>query len=378
MIIGIKDALRLAGIVIIAACAVFVCTLFLNYNIDLAEIHDSIMTEAGVILYNAQVSMGKVTCGVTGGCLAFTSVVMLIFYVKNYIDAHKRELGILKALGYSNAKIAVHFFVFGVSVLVGSAAGFAAAWMYLPRFYELQNAGGFFPDVPLHFYPILMLSLTAAPSLVFSVISVTYAAVKLKLPAIALLRGKTAGGRAAKKKEQRSEPFLKCMKRCSLHSKKTLVFFMGFSAFCFSAMTQMSMSMKKLASDSFAFMIITIGLVLSFTVLFMVLDTVIKSNAENIAMMRAYGYSRRECAGSVLGIYRPVSFAGFAVGSVYQYALLKIIMTFVFNDVDVPEYSFDKPAFAVSLTAFVLVYEALLYLYSRRINRQSTKIIMAE
>ena len=42
MIIGIKDEIKLIGISIIACCAVFVCTLFLNYNIDLATATDGV------------------------------------------------------------------------------------------------------------------------------------------------------------------------------------------------------------------------------------------------------------------------------------------------------------------------------------------------
>ena len=109
MVIRLKDTAKLFGITIIACCAVFVCTLFLSYNIDLAAIKDVITTEAGMAMYNAQVLMGKVIAAVSGGCLIATSVVMLLFYVKNYIGTHGKELGILKALGYSNIKIARHF-----------------------------------------------------------------------------------------------------------------------------------------------------------------------------------------------------------------------------------------------------------------------------
>ena len=75
MIIGIKDTLKLFGISIIACCAVFVCALFLNYNIDIVSIENEITTEAGILMYNAQVSMGKVTATVTGGCLVAISIV---------------------------------------------------------------------------------------------------------------------------------------------------------------------------------------------------------------------------------------------------------------------------------------------------------------
>ena len=130
--IRLKDTVKLFGITIIACCAVFVCTLFLSYNIDLAAIKDVITTEAGMAMYNAQVLMGKVIAAVSGGCLIATSVVMLLFYVKNYIGTHGKELGILKALGYSNIKIARHFWVFGLSVFVGSTIGFVVGYFYLP------------------------------------------------------------------------------------------------------------------------------------------------------------------------------------------------------------------------------------------------------
>jgi len=53
MIIGLKDTVKLFGISIVACCAVFVCTLFLNYNIDLVSIENEIATETGMIMYNA-------------------------------------------------------------------------------------------------------------------------------------------------------------------------------------------------------------------------------------------------------------------------------------------------------------------------------------
>ena len=69
MVVGIKDALKLIGISVMACCAVFVCTLFLSYNIDIVAIRDAITSEAGIALYDAHVSMGKVICIVTGAGL---------------------------------------------------------------------------------------------------------------------------------------------------------------------------------------------------------------------------------------------------------------------------------------------------------------------
>ena len=104
MLVGIKNVSKLIGISIIACCAVLVCTMFLNFYFDIRLIESEITSELSMFFYNAQVSTAKVVCLVSGGCLLLTAIVMLLFYIKHYIDTHKKELGILKALGYSNIK----------------------------------------------------------------------------------------------------------------------------------------------------------------------------------------------------------------------------------------------------------------------------------
>lgn len=102
MLVGIKDAAKLIGISIITCCAVLICVLFINFYFDVIVIKDEITSELALMFYDAQVSTVKVVCLVAGGCLLLTSIIMLIFYIKHYIDTHKKELGILKAMGYSN------------------------------------------------------------------------------------------------------------------------------------------------------------------------------------------------------------------------------------------------------------------------------------
>jgi putative ABC transport system permease protein len=80
MVVGIKDAVKLIGISIISCCAVLVCTMFLNFNMDIASIKEEIVSEQVLIFYEAQVSTAKVVSMVSGGCLLITSVIMLIFY----------------------------------------------------------------------------------------------------------------------------------------------------------------------------------------------------------------------------------------------------------------------------------------------------------
>ena len=133
--------------------------MFLNFYFDVRLIESEITSELSMIFYNAQVSTAKVVCLVSGGCLLLTSVVMLLFYIKHYIDAHKKELGILKALGYSNLKIAKNFWVFGISAFIGTAIGFWGAFLIMPRLYALQNKDKMLPEVTIHFHPSILILL---------------------------------------------------------------------------------------------------------------------------------------------------------------------------------------------------------------------------
>lgn len=381
-VVGIKDAAKLIGISIIACCAVLVCTLFLNYNMDIVSVGDKLTSEAAVSMYNAQVSTSKMVCSLSGGCLLLTSVIMLIFYIKHYIDIHKKELGILKALGYSAMKIAVNFHRFGISVFIGSAAGFGGAFLLMPLFYKIQNEDKILPDIAVRFHPVLFVCLVILPTVVFALLSVLYAFLKLKKPVLTLLKDSLASrfGKPAKKEgADKERPFTEDLRKSTLRSRKVLVFFVVFASFCFSAMTQMSFAMKDLASFMMGAMIMVIGLVLACTTLFLAITAVINGNTKTIAMMRVFGYSGKECKRALLGGYRPAAYAGFAVGTLYQYVLLRIAVEIVFRNIEsVPGYKFDFAAMLVSLALFIAAYEIVMYYYSERIKNISVKEIMLE
>lgn len=382
MLIGIKNASKLIGISIISCCAVLICTMFLNFYLDVQSIKSEITSELSMIFYHAQVSTAKVVCLVSGGCLLITSVVMLMFYIKHYIDTHKKELGILKALGYSNLKVAKNFWVFGISALIGTAIGFGGAFLLMPRFYALQNEDNMLPETAIHFHPAIFLYFVILPTVVFSLLAIGYAWYQLKSPVLFLLKNDVPSSIRTKKfKEDQSikGSFISDLKRTTLRSRKSLTFFMIFASFCFSAMTQMSFSMKDLSSKMMAAMMLVIGLTLAFTTLFLAVTTVMKGNTKTIAMMRVFGYSQKECCKAILGGYRPMSYIGFVIGTVYQYALLRIMVDIIFRDVEnIPDYQFDLPVMLISLAAFIIIYEILMFAYSGKIKKISIKEIMME
>ena len=346
MLVGIKNVSKLIGISIIACCAVLVCTMFLNFYFDIRLIESEITSELSMFFYNAQVSTAKVVCLVSGGCLLLTAIVMLLFYIKHYIDTHKKELGILKALGYSNIKIAKSFWVFGISIFIGTVTGYAGAFLIMPWFYALQNEDKMLPEITINFHPSILFYFVVLPTVCFSALSVYYAWYKFKKPVLLLLKDnmQTASKTPNHRIEKSSElSFVEYLKRNTLKSKKALVFFIIFASFCFSAMT------------------------------------VINGNTKTIAMMRVFGYSQKECCRAILGGYRPLSYIGFIIGTVYQYGLLRLMVDIVFKDVEgVPTYKFDFPTMLISLACFITIYEIMMYIYSEKIKKISIKEIMIE
>ena len=377
MVVGFKDSLKLFGISIMIACASFVCTMFLNYRADLvASKDDMLLVQGGEKLYDALMSNSTMVCSLAGGCLIITSVIMLLSYVKNYVSSHGKELGIMKALGYSDIKIAKHFSVFGSSVFVGAVVGIILSLIYMPRFYEKQNSVF---ETKMQYHAVLYILLAVIPSLLFMGISVLFALMKLKKPVIDLLKEKQDYKLRKAKDSGKELPFLSELKKDTVRSRYSLIFLVGFSAFCFSAMTQMSFSMKDLASEDMGVIILLIGLVLAFTTILLSLSAVVKANNKTMAMMRVFGYSDGECSGAILKGYRPVSYIGFAIGTGYQYGILKIAVSVVFADLDnIPDYSFNVKMFFISLAAFIVTYETIMYIYSQKLNKLSIKSVMLE
>ena len=371
MIISIKDLLRLLGISIVCGCAVFVCTFMLNFYIDANNLSD-IPAELQP-LYEAQLLTAKFTSAISGGFLGVIAVVMLLFYIRLFIYSHSVQLGILKAMGYSNIKLAFKFWVFGLSVFVGSVAGFILGFAFMPMIYDGLTVDGL-PEIAINFHPILFIALVVAPTAIYGVLACFFAVLSLRKPAGELMRGRSEKFKKTKNEKSKNRPFLKEMFIKSVTTKKLLTIFITFGAFCFSAMVQMAFSMKALSADSFAEIILVIGLVLTVVVSFMSVTSLINANTENISIMRALGYSLKECVFSVLGGFIPFLFIGFALGTVYQFGLLSLMVNIIFADVEeVLNYTFDVPRMFITLAAFIVFFGSLIFIYSLKISKISVK-----
>ncbi len=81
---------------------------------------------------------------VSGVVLSLTSVLLMCFYIKQFVIDHKKEqLGILKALGYSNGQLAKRFWAFKGSVLELERFLAISFISHDGTFYDFRNEKGF-------------------------------------------------------------------------------------------------------------------------------------------------------------------------------------------------------------------------------------------
>lgn len=377
MIVGWREGVKLFGIAIVCACAVLVCTFFLNYYMDALKMRSAVTGEA-VALFEAQLLTAKLVSLISGGCLSLISAVLVAFYVKLYIGAHASQLGVLKALGFPDRRIALGFWVFGLSVFLGCAVGFGGGFALMPIIYTKMSENMFALDI--HFHAELLFGLVFAPAVVFAALAILCAYLKLRMPALQLLRGEEKGTKAADGREAKPRPFLTEMRRTTLKSKKSLVFFIAFAAFCYGSMLQMAFYMSDYSSVTMGVIIFLIGAVLAVTCFLLAVTVLARANRKSVALMRAYGFDFWECGRAVFGGYRIPALIGFGIGTAYEYALMKLMIGLIFADViyDMPALTFRWGTFFGVLLSFLVLYEAVMLFFAWKLGKTSVRAFVLE
>ena len=378
MVVSSKDVRKLSVVSIISFCAVLVSTLFVNFYLDLQSIEVEKLSLTAKAYYDAQVLIAKFVSLVSGGVLSLLAALLLFFYIKQFIDDHKEELGILKALGYRNVELAKHFWIFSCSVFLGALLGFASSFFFMKDFYGLRNQKALLPNIEIHFHWQLFLAMVILPTILFALLGIGYALVKLKQPSLYLLkRLELAQVKQKHRKTKANKPFLKELGAVYFYKRKLLIFFVVFAAFSFAAMMQLSLGMKDFIDGTIQVMMMGIGVLLSLSILLLCLGTVVQENKAGLALMKAFGYSQKECSQVILTRYRMVAYLGFVLGTAYQYGLMKILLKVIVKDAQgVPANSFDVQLCIITFLAFAILYELLVTNYFKAIRRMTLKEIM--
>lgn len=378
---SIKDLYRLVVVSVISFCAVFVSNLFLNFYLDICLLDQTNWLPEIQAAYDAQVAISWLIASVSGAVLSLTSMLLLFFYIRQFIDQHKPELGILKAMGYKNWEISRKFWIFSLPVGLGTGVGYFSSFAMMPHFYQLRNQSGVLPEITIRQHWSLFLFLVVLPTLAFSGLAILYATYCLRLPALDLLKrvssSQKSPKRKATKKIRKDRPFLKDFSASLLWSRKLLIFFVIFGSMCFSAMIQLSYGMKELTDETIQIMMMSIGTVLSVAILYLSLGVLLQENQETLAIMKVFGYSKNECHKSLFAPYRFLAFLGFVLGTGYQYGIMQLLLRLMEKSIaQKVEYDFDFGVCLITLLVFTLVYESFIYLSSRKIDQLTIKQVM--
>ena len=378
---SIKDLYRLVVVSIISFCAVFVTNLFLNFYLDIRLLDQTNWLPEIRAVYDAQVAISWLIASVSGAVLSLTSMLLLFFYIRQFIDQHKPELGILKAMGYKNWEIARKFWIFSLPVGLGTGVGYLSSFAMMPHFYQLRNQSGVLPEITIMQHWSLFLFLVVLPTLAFTALAVLCASYYLRLPALDLLKrvssSQKSPKRKATKKIRKDRPFLKDFSASLLWSRKLLIFFVIFGSMCFSAMIQLSYGMKELTDETIQMMMMSIGTVLSVAILYLSLGVLLQENQETLAIMKVFGYSKKDCHKSLFAPYRFLAFLGFVLGTGYQYGIMQLLLRLMEKSIaQKVEYDFDFGVCLMTLLIFTLVYESFIYVSSRKIDQLTIKQVM--
>ena len=132
---SVKDIRKLVVVSIIGACAVFVANLFLNFFTWTSSSWISKTNPMIQTYYDAQVSLSWMVAMVSGVVLSLTSILLMCFLYQTICRwPQKEQLGILKALGYSNGQLAKRFWAFGLSFGAGALLGYFASFFMMGHF----------------------------------------------------------------------------------------------------------------------------------------------------------------------------------------------------------------------------------------------------
>lgn len=378
--IKIKDTLRMYGAILLSFGAVFVATLFINYYLDLSALTVPQSAELSII-YSAALSMSQIAAACAGGVMGLITLVILLFSIGHYIDDNQANMGILKALGYSELRICVQFLKYGFPVLVGTALGYAAGMAYAAPFYaSMTSYQAVQPS--LSFHGTLPLLLVLLPTALFAVLAFAFAYLKLQKPPLHMIKGTKRvkiSKRTLRFQQRNSDlPFLVGLRRVMRVNNPVLSLFIWIATWGFSALIQMSFTMMEMEMADIALMTSApIGIMMGFVTLLIAVDALLSANRPYISLMKAYGYTQGECSRALLDGHRPIAWAGFVCGTLYQFYLMKFIVALFAGAYDA-NVVFSTRGLIITFMLFTVYYEGVMLFYKRKIAHLPLKEAMSE
>lgn len=277
-------------------------------------------------------------------------------------------MGVLKALGYSNFDISKGLVKFAIPTFIGCLLGFLGALAFANLFYDSMNESSPYFDFKFSFHAGIAIGLVLIPPILIGIFSVLVGLYKLKDEPLKMING-TSNTKKVKPASEKSD-YLRQLRNTIIKNHKLLVVFEGFSVVCFSGTIQMAFTMLNQANTSILMflMMFIVGLILGVAILYLSFKFIYKSNVKYLSILKAYGYSDKECRYAVYSGYHYVSVVGFVVGTGYQVMLMAIMFNVFYSSFHI-EYHFDYLACLYSVLIFLFFYILFYISYIMKIKK---------
>ena len=185
------------------------------------------------------------------------------------------------------ASLAKRFWAFGLSFGVGALLGYFASFLMMGHFYDFRNEKGILPEITIHFHWQLLLAWWCyqRPSLCFSRLVMLEDNSKPRHFAYwknLQVRSRSKGERGT----QERQIFLKRAVFVTDLGEKIYLVFCGLWLHVFCGHGSIVLWLRDYTDDIIQTMMIMIGLILSFSILFLSLGIVVSESRETLALMK--------------------------------------------------------------------------------------------
>lgn len=202
---------------------------------------------------NSQINMNRIIMGFSMGILSSIAVLLVLITVSGQIKGEYKNLGVLKALGYTNfeltRKYMSYFFIVGIPALLGY---FAGHWLAVP-FYGLVFGNFSVPVISGGVMPGNMLLFVFVPALFFALAAFLWAMFKVRKPALSMIYNEVGGAvhklAAFQNRKMKKSGYLKGVKSILLFSKVMVLIFVLFSGFALGVQIQFAYTAYNMTSS---------------------------------------------------------------------------------------------------------------------------------
>lgn len=141
-----------------------------NFNYGSLVLANSSDIRSGAIKQNF--NMQNIIYSAISFIVMLAVIFIVLSYVKKEIDLQKKQIGLIKALGYTNNEISFGFIIlFFLLSFIATGIGFALGLPLQMRFNDLSDFGYFLPVTPIFFSWISMIIAVVVTTIIFTLVT---------------------------------------------------------------------------------------------------------------------------------------------------------------------------------------------------------------